>query len=190
TIVGYPRPKGQGITLDYLKSRIFGIKNLNLKVGVLNPNKISVEIFNKNVFVNKIFKAPFFWVLLGVFGLAQFNLFIPNLFRDVSSLTPSLAVFIIGSGISLSSFKLNFFNYSLIKLLLAPLFVLPLFFFINAQDFLIFLFLVAMPSAFLNVSLVLEFGFDETMASNITTINTLLFLLIFLKIMLITTIGW
>ncbi|MBU1201729.1 MAG: hypothetical protein KKA51_04460, partial [Nanoarchaeota archaeon] len=47
-IVGYPRPKGQGITLDYLKSRIFGIKNLNLKVGVLNPNKISVEIFNKN----------------------------------------------------------------------------------------------------------------------------------------------
>ncbi|MBU1269384.1 MAG: AEC family transporter, partial [Nanoarchaeota archaeon] len=42
TIVGYPRPKGQGITLDYLKSRIFGIKNLNLKVGVLNPNKISV----------------------------------------------------------------------------------------------------------------------------------------------------
>lgn len=142
---------------------------------------------SKGILSNDYLKKPFLWILLFVFILTQFNIPVPEFLNSVSMITSYLAVFIVGSSLDFSAFKMDWLKYSFLKLILAPLVIFPVLLLLNIKDPYIFLMLAATPSAFLNTALAIEFGFDDKLASGITTVGTIVFVVFLSIYVLITT---
>lgn len=120
-------------------------------------------------------KKPFIWILIFVFILAQFKLPNPAIIGQVSAISIYLAVFIVGVSLNIMAFKKEEFTFVWLKLLLAPLIATPIILLWKVNLPLAFILLSAMPSAFSNTAICLEFGFDEELASRITSLGTLIF---------------
>lgn len=130
-------------------------------------------------FITKILQSPLLWVLTIAFFLSRISMNIPRWVLTFSEGGVLLAVFIIGNSLIFKHINIKIFIYGMLKLLVAPLLMMGVAVAFGIIDFWPLVLLAAMPPAFTNTSLALEFGFDEEMTSSLTAVGTVLFMAAF-----------
>jgi len=136
--------------------------------------------------MRKLLHSPFLWILIFVSILSFFSLKIPPWIDTVSETGAYIAVFVVGAALVFKHLNFRTFQYSLLKLIAAPLIMLLITLVLRIEQFWPLVLLAAMPSAFTNTSLAIEFKFDEKLTSSLTTVGTLLFIAVFFIFWLFT----
>ncbi|NQU98661.1 AEC family transporter [Candidatus Woesearchaeota archaeon] len=136
-------------------------------------------IHKKNTF-KKVFERPFLWFLLIAVILSRFEITIPSIVQIIARAGTYIAVFVIGTSLYFPYINFRTLRLSLIKLILAPIIASVFLFTLKISDPWPFLVLIAMPPAFTNNALALEFKFNHKLTSSLTTVGTLAFMFIFL----------
>lgn len=148
---------------------------------------LSTSFINRKLSLKKYASKPFIWLLLAAFIVAQFSFHIPRFITNLSSITIYLAVFVVGLSLDIGSLTEKTAYLSLFKIVLAPLIALPVILVSNTPYMAEFILLAAMPSAFLNTALALEYNFNHKLSSGLTTVGTLVFVVFFGIYVIITT---
>jgi len=143
---------------------------LHLTLGIFLARSY---LFTKKSFKTML-KSPLIILLILVMILNTIEFQIPEFLSSISHLSVYLAIFVVGTTMDFSSFEKKTINYVFIKLLLVPIISLFILWILNSENVYVFLFLSAMPSAFINSPLSLEFEFDTKLSSRLITLSTIL----------------
>jgi predicted permease len=158
---------------------------IHLSLGLILAKKYT----HSKKTIRTVLNAPLFWLLIAAFILAEIPFSIMpqagELLTVLKSVTSYLAVFIIGASLQLTAISLKTVKQSMLKLVIAPLIAIVFLVILRPIHWQTYLLLAALPSAFLNTSLALEFKFNEKLTSALTLVGSIVFLAAYLLISII-----
>jgi len=170
--------------------------SLYVLVGILIHYTVGIagalEVERKEI--RDTFRFPATWIFVLILVLIVFGVKFPpslmNVFNYIGEVTLVLSLFYIGLNLERPENFKEFYRETLyvgaFRFLISPLIVFLPLVFLKISGFQIIAFQAMMPPAIANTIIASHFGLNEKLSANVTTILTIVFLLIFLLIKIIS----
>ncbi|MCF7861000.1 AEC family transporter [Candidatus Woesearchaeota archaeon] len=154
---------------------------LHFTIGVVLAN----SFLKKKEYSIKSLLNPISLGILLAFILSRFNMQVPELIGQISSLSTYLLLFVIGMSIEFKHPGRGYISSFIIKFIAAPTIMIILVFLLGVSkysDYYPLILLSFMPGAMSNTVLASKYKFDDTFASNLVSVSTFIVVAVMLVI--------